>query len=99
MATHTATPDASTGAPQRTEIITGHERRRQYTDEDKARLVAETTRSGESVYSVARRDGICTWLILAKITPFPNLKSRRRARILSRNIVVDISRNFRDRIG
>ena len=63
MRSHTAIPGASTGASQRIEIITGHERRRRYSDEDKARLIAETFEAGESVHTVARRHGICSSLL------------------------------------
>ena len=63
MSSHSAIPGASTGAPQHIEIITGHERRRRYTDEDKARLLAETAQPGQSVLAVARRHGICSSLL------------------------------------
>jgi transposase len=63
MRSHTAIPGASTGASQRIEIITGHERRRRYSDAAKARLVAETFEGGESVHTVARRHGICSSLL------------------------------------
>jgi transposase len=63
MSSHTAIPGASTGAPQRIEIITSHERRRRFTDEDKARLIAEASAPGQSVATVARRHWICSSLL------------------------------------
>ena len=41
MTSHEAIPTDNTGAPRRIEVITGHERRRSYNDDYKARLVAE----------------------------------------------------------
>ncbi len=43
---------------QRMEIITGKERRRRWSDEEKARLVAETLVPGAVVAHVARRHGV-----------------------------------------
>jgi transposase len=63
MSSREAIPSASTGASQRIEIITGHERRRHYTDDDKARLVGETVGPGQSVITVARRHGISASLL------------------------------------
>ena len=42
----------------RVEIITGPERRRQWSEEEKLQLVAEACRPGHSVSQVARRRGI-----------------------------------------
>jgi len=42
----------------RVEIITGAERRRRWSDEEKLQLVAEACRPGNSVSQVARRRGI-----------------------------------------
>jgi transposase len=42
----------------RVEIITGPERRRRWSDEEKLQLVAEACRAGNSVSQVARRRGI-----------------------------------------
>ncbi len=58
-----AIPRHSTGAPQRIEIITGHERRRSYSDAEKARMVAETLQPGGSVNEVARRNGVSSSLL------------------------------------
>ena len=63
MSSEEAIPRDSTGAPQRIEVITGHERRRHYSDEDKARLVAEAAEPGQSVHGVARRHGVCSSLL------------------------------------
>ena len=42
----------------RLEVFTGAGRRRTWSDEDKARIVAEIAASGESVSAVARRHGL-----------------------------------------
>ena len=42
----------------RVEIITGHERRRRWSEEEKLRLVAEACRPGSSVSQVARDCGV-----------------------------------------
>ena len=63
MSSHEAIPRDSTGASERIEIITGHERRRRYSDEDKARLVAEAGQPGQGVHAVARRHGVCSSLL------------------------------------
>jgi transposase len=43
---------------RRLEIFTGAGRRRKWSDEDKARIVAEIVASGDSVCAVARRHGL-----------------------------------------
>ena len=48
MSSHEAIPSASTGASQRIEIITGHERRRHYTDDDKAQLLGRPLGRGRA---------------------------------------------------
>jgi transposase len=42
----------------RLEVFTGSGRRRSFSDEDKARIVAEIVTSGDSVSGVARRHGL-----------------------------------------
>src|SRR3954471_3277667 len=49
---------AITEPVRRLEVFTGAGRRRKWSDEDKARIVAETVASGDSVCSVARRHGL-----------------------------------------
>src|SRR5260370_21465120 len=49
---------AITEPVRRLEVFTGAGRRRKWSDEDKARIVAETVASGESVCAVARRHGL-----------------------------------------
>ena len=49
---------ATTEPVRRLEVFTGAGRRRKWSDEDKARIVAETVASGESVCAVARRHGL-----------------------------------------
>jgi transposase len=43
---------------RRPEVFTGAGRRRKWSDEDKARIVAEIVASGDSVCAVARRHGL-----------------------------------------
>lgn len=49
---------AITEPVRRLEVFTGAGRRRKWSHEDKARIVAETVASGESVCAVARRHGL-----------------------------------------
>jgi len=49
---------AITEPVRRLEIFTGGGRRRKWSDEDKARIVAEIFASGDTVCSVARRHGL-----------------------------------------
>ena len=49
--------NAITKPVHRLEVFTGAGRRRTWSDEDKARIVAEIVASGESVSAVARRHG------------------------------------------
>ena len=49
---------AITEPVRRLEVFTGAGRRRKWSDEDKARIVAEIAASGDSVCSVARRHGL-----------------------------------------
>src|ERR1700758_3714049 len=49
---------AITEPVRRLEVFTGAGRRRKWSDEDKARIVAEVLASGDSVCSVARRHGL-----------------------------------------
>jgi transposase len=49
---------AITEPVRRLEVFTGAGRRRKWSDEDKARIVAEILASGDSVCSVARRHGL-----------------------------------------
>jgi len=47
--------DAKDGGYRRVEVLTGPGRRRKWTEDDKARIVAETLRPGTVVADVARR--------------------------------------------
>jgi transposase len=58
-----AIPRDSTSAGQFIEVITGHERRRSYSDTEKAHLIAEASEPGARVHDVARRHGICSSLL------------------------------------
>ena len=48
---------------QRIEIITGHERRRRYTAQEKVRLIEQTMQPGMTVSAVARLHGISPSLL------------------------------------
>jgi transposase-like protein len=50
--------NAITEPVRRLEVFTGAGRRRTWRDQDKARIVAEIARSGDSVCAVARRHGL-----------------------------------------
>jgi transposase len=50
--------NAITKPVHRLEVFTGAGRRRTWSDDDKARIVAETVASGESVSAIARRHGL-----------------------------------------
>jgi len=67
MARSKAGTGASTGADtvmtERVEIVTRGERRRNYTPEEKARLLTETAESGAGVLEVAQRHGISPSLL------------------------------------
>ena len=51
------------GAYRRIEVITGVERRRRWTAEEKARIVAESSRPGVCISEVARRHGVSRSLL------------------------------------
>ena len=56
--------DRDQGAPyQRVEVITGGRRRRDWSDAEKARIVAESFRPDSSVSEVARRNGVSRGLL------------------------------------
>src|SRR3954447_20541648 len=51
--------DAKGGGYRRVEVLTGPGRRRKWSDDDKARIVAETLEPGAVVAEVARRWQVC----------------------------------------
>lgn len=53
-----ASADAGVTAVRRIELITGTGRRRQWAEDDKARIVIESLRPGANVSEVARRNGL-----------------------------------------
>ena len=53
-----ANVDAGVTAVRRIELITGAGRRRQWSEDDKARIVIESLRPGTNVSEVARRNGL-----------------------------------------
>jgi transposase len=52
--------DAKGGEYRRVEVLTGPGRRRKWSDDDKARIVAETLEPGAVVAEVARRWQVCS---------------------------------------
>src|SRR5262245_62820831 len=51
------------GSYRRIEVITGQRRRRQWTAEEKTRIVAESFEEGANISEVARRDGVVRGLL------------------------------------
>ena len=51
------------GSYRRIEVITGQRRRRQWTAEEKARIVAESLEEGANISEVARRHGVVRGLL------------------------------------
>ncbi|MBV8890470.1 MAG: transposase [Acidobacteria bacterium] len=64
-AMHEAMLDArqESGSYRRIEVITGQRRRRHWTDEEKARIVAESYEEGANVSEVPRRHGVVRGLL------------------------------------
>src|SRR5260370_9189725 len=50
---------------QRVEVITGRQRRRRWTAEEKARIVAESLEANANISEVARRHGVARGLLTA----------------------------------
>ncbi len=53
------------GTYQRVEVITGRQRRRRWTAEEKARIVAESLEANANISEVARRHGVARGLLTA----------------------------------
>jgi transposase len=58
MRNHSSTTSTKADGFRRVEVITGVGRRRRWTDEEKARIVAESLDSASTVSAVARRYGL-----------------------------------------
>ncbi len=58
MRTHSSTPSTKADGFRRLEVITGVGRRRRWSDEDKARIVAESLDPATTSSAVARRYGL-----------------------------------------
>ena len=63
--------DAKDSGYRRVEVLTGPGRRRKWSEDDKARIVAETLEPGATVTGVARRHGlpanhVSTWRTMAR---------------------------------
>jgi transposase len=54
---------AGAQGPRRVEVITGQERRRRWSSEDKARITAESLKPGVNVSAIARRYGVSIGLL------------------------------------
>src|SRR5947209_6516566 len=85
MRTHGTTTSTSDDGFRRLEVITGVGRRRRWTDEEKAWIVAESLDPATSVSAVARRYGLhpsqlFVWRQQRKRPPEP-LLARRTARV------------------
>ncbi len=88
MARRRASTSAGTGADtvalERVEIVTRGERRRSYTPEDKARLLAETAEPGARVLEVSQRHGISPSLLHRWCHDAEGRPPRKAARLLPR---------------
>ena len=51
------------GAYQRVEVITGRQRRRTWSDEEKGRILLESSEPGANISAVARRNGVSRGLL------------------------------------
>jgi len=51
------------GAYQRVEVITGRQRRRTWSDEEKGRILLESGEPGANISAVARRNGVSRGLL------------------------------------
>jgi transposase len=60
---HSARGDGRSGRLRRIEIITGQERRRRWSSEEKAKITAESLEPGVKVAAVARRHGVSLGLL------------------------------------
>src|ERR1700674_26263 len=69
-----------TGSGSRAEVLTGPERRRRWSVEQKLAIVAELARSGSSGAVVARRYGISTGLLYTWRRQSQGLRARSRPR-------------------
>ena len=58
MRTHSSTPSTKADGLRRVEVITGVGRRRRWSDEEKARIVAESLDPATTASAVARRYGL-----------------------------------------
>src|SRR5215217_809610 len=58
MRTHSSTPSTKADSFRRFEVITGVGRRRRWSDEDKARIAAESLDPATTASAVARRYGL-----------------------------------------
>jgi len=56
-------PGRKDGAYRRVELITGQRRRRRWTAQEKARIVAESFEEGANISEVARRHGVVRGLL------------------------------------
>jgi transposase len=67
--------------PTRVEIITGHERRRRYTANEKVALVDATMQPGMTVSAIARQDGVSPSLLFKwRQLMSPGRSGRRQSR-------------------
>jgi transposase len=63
-------------AYRRIEVITGQSRRRRWTREEKARIIAESVEAGANISEVARRNGVARGLLTAWRRQFAAARSK-----------------------
>jgi transposase len=68
--------DARQDAYRRIEVITGQSRRRRWTREEKARIIAESLEAGANISEVARRNGVARGLLTAWRRQFAAARSK-----------------------
>ena len=88
--------DDAKASYRRIEVLTGPGRRRQWSDEEKARILAETRVVGASVSAVARRWQVCPqqvfgWRRQARLDAGRQLRSHERFETAFVPIVTDVT--------
>jgi transposase len=69
---------------RRIEVITGQSRRRRWTAEEKARIVAESFEADANISEVARRNGVARGLLTAWRRQFSATARSKAARLLEK---------------
>jgi transposase len=84
---------------RRIEVITGQRRRRQWTAEEKARIVAESFQEGANISEVARRHGVARGLLTAWRRRVGSAAGVKVASFVSVRVVADNGLEGADEVG